>query len=63
MPLETPRLIDLGATPGTDTRRAEDEGRGQAFLGMYDQVTVGEEIVHILSDHQKNINAITILIR
>lgn len=65
VPLETPRLIDLGATPGHDARRADDEGRGQAFLGMYD-VIVGEEgevIEYVLSDHLKNISAITILIR
>ena len=65
VPLETPRLIDLGATPGTDTRRAEDEGRGQAFLGMYDVIfgEEGEVIEYVLSDHLKNISAITILIR
>src|SRR5690606_42041539 len=65
VPLETPGLIDLGATPGHDARRADDEGRGQAFLGMYDVIfgEEEEEIEYILSDNLKNISAITISIR
>ena len=62
VPLATPRLIDLGATPGHDARRADDEGRGQAFLGSY-LLLPDEEGEYILSDHLKNISAITILIR
>jgi len=61
--LDTPRLIDLGATPGTDTRRSEDEGRGSAFIGAFKKVTIGEGQEDFLSDHQKNIRTITILIR
>src|SRR5690606_40016109 len=48
VPLTSPLLIDL------DAWRVDDEGRGQAFLGRYDWVQVGEdEIEYMLSDHLK----------
>lgn len=63
VPFDRPRIFDLGAMPGTDTRRIDDEGRGMAFLGQYQEITIGENKDFILSDHLRNLRSVTLLVR
>lgn len=64
LPVGAPRIVDLATTPGgTDVRRADNEGRGQVFLGQYGSGTDGEYTYRYITDEMRNIRSITLLVR
>jgi len=62
--LPSPRVVcDVGAHPGSDIRRADDDGRGWACIGAYTTVIDGEQEHKVVGDELRNISYITLLIR